>query len=161
MKYNLSNIFKNAWATYRMAQKWVQKLSFGECLRRSWATAKAAVAAAAQKGATAMKGTEKQIAWATEIIKTAKTILANTLEETKPMLAAAPEEQKKIFEANMSDLRAKLARMEAPDTHAGDIIDLFKGLRVTADHNADFGSLIAVYRVATPNTAGQRALLGR
>ena len=77
------------------------------------------------------------------------------------MLAAAPEEQKKIFEANMADLRAKLARMEAPDTHAGDIIDLFKGLRVTADHNADFGSLIAVYRVATPNTAGQRALLGR
>ena len=108
-----------------------------------------------------MKGTEKQISWATEIVKTANTILANTLEDTKPMLEAAPDAQKKIFEANMSDLRAKLDRMEDPETHASDIIDLFKGLRVTDDHNADFGSLIAVYRVATPNTAGQRTLLGR
>lgn len=46
MKYNKSEIFRNAWATYRMAQKWVQKLSFGECLRRAWAKAKETVATA-------------------------------------------------------------------------------------------------------------------
>lgn len=39
-----------------------------------------------------MKGAEKQISWATEIVKTANTILANTLEDTKPMLEAAPDD---------------------------------------------------------------------
>ena len=46
MKYNKSEVFKNAWNLYRMAQKWVQKLSFGECLRRAWAKAKETVATA-------------------------------------------------------------------------------------------------------------------
>lgn len=40
MKYNLSKIMKDAWAIYRMAQKWVGKLSFAECLRRAWTAAK-------------------------------------------------------------------------------------------------------------------------
>lgn len=44
MKYNKSEIFKNAWKLRKMSMKWVQKLSFGECLRRAWAEAKEAVA---------------------------------------------------------------------------------------------------------------------
>lgn len=41
-KYNRSEIMKKAWELYKMAQKWSAeyKLSFGECLRRSWADAK-------------------------------------------------------------------------------------------------------------------------
>lgn len=41
-KYNKSEIMKAAWNLYRTAQKWVDKLSFGECLRRAWANAKKA-----------------------------------------------------------------------------------------------------------------------
>ena len=41
-KYNLSNIMKEAWKIYRTSQKWVSKLSFGECLKRAWASAKKA-----------------------------------------------------------------------------------------------------------------------
>ena len=40
MKYNKSEIMKAAWTLYRTAQKWVNKLSFGECLRRAWENAK-------------------------------------------------------------------------------------------------------------------------
>lgn len=40
--YNKKEIMQNAWSTYRMAQKWVNKLSFSECLRRSWEQAKKA-----------------------------------------------------------------------------------------------------------------------
>lgn len=42
-KYNLSEIMKNAWATYRKFQKYVSKLSFAECLRRAWEEAKKAL----------------------------------------------------------------------------------------------------------------------
>ena len=41
-KYNKSEIMKAAWNIYRMAQKWIDKLSFGECLKRAWAAAKKA-----------------------------------------------------------------------------------------------------------------------
>lgn len=39
-KYNMSQIMKDAWNLYRTAQKWVDTLSFSECLRRAWAKAK-------------------------------------------------------------------------------------------------------------------------
>lgn len=41
-RYNLSSIMKDAWSLYRTAQKWVDKLSFGECLKRAWSKAKLA-----------------------------------------------------------------------------------------------------------------------
>ena len=41
-KYDLHNIMKAAWDIYRTAQKWVNKLSFSECLRRAWSDAKKA-----------------------------------------------------------------------------------------------------------------------
>lgn len=42
-KYNLSEIMKKAWATYKKFQNFIGALSFSECLRRAWADAKAAV----------------------------------------------------------------------------------------------------------------------
>lgn len=39
-KYNMSKIMNRAWEIYRTAQKWVNKLGFGECLKRAWAAAK-------------------------------------------------------------------------------------------------------------------------
>lgn len=42
-KYNLSQIMKKAWKTYRKFQSFATKLSFSECLRRAWTEAKKAV----------------------------------------------------------------------------------------------------------------------
>ncbi|WP_320953872.1 hypothetical protein [Hungatella effluvii] len=42
-KYNLSQIMKKAWETYRKFQGFATKLSFSECLRRAWTEAKKAV----------------------------------------------------------------------------------------------------------------------
>ena len=39
-KYNLSEIMKAAWNLRKMSLKWVTSLSFGECLRRAWKSAK-------------------------------------------------------------------------------------------------------------------------
>ena len=41
-KYNLSEIMKAAWNLRKMSLKWVTSLSFGECLRRAWKSAKEA-----------------------------------------------------------------------------------------------------------------------
>lgn len=42
-KYNLSKIMHTAWSLFRKFQKWACKLSFGECLRRAWKSAKAEI----------------------------------------------------------------------------------------------------------------------
>ena len=49
MKYNLSEIMHNTCSLFRQAQKWVGKLSFGECLRRAWKSAKAEIQEAGVK----------------------------------------------------------------------------------------------------------------
>lgn len=48
-KYNLSEIMKKAWTMRKMSLEWVMSLSFSECLRRAWASAKEAVQKAARK----------------------------------------------------------------------------------------------------------------
>lgn len=54
-KYNLSSIMANAWKLFKMAKKWVRPLSFAECLRRAWATAKNEVKAAAEIAAKGIR----------------------------------------------------------------------------------------------------------
>ena len=41
-KYNLSNIMKKAWTTYKKFKNMVSPLSFSECLKRAWEEAKKA-----------------------------------------------------------------------------------------------------------------------
>lgn len=41
-KFNLSEIMKKAWSLRKMSLKWVESLSFAECLRRAWRDAKEA-----------------------------------------------------------------------------------------------------------------------
>lgn len=43
MKYNKSEIMKNAWNLFKMFQKWADPLSFSECLRRAWNAAKKSI----------------------------------------------------------------------------------------------------------------------
>ena len=49
MKYNKSEIMKKAWEMFRKSQKWVDPMSFGECLRRAWNAAKVIASLAAEK----------------------------------------------------------------------------------------------------------------
>lgn len=49
MKYDKSKIMKNAWATYKHFQKFVNPLSFSVCLSRAWAAEKKAIAKAARE----------------------------------------------------------------------------------------------------------------
>lgn len=55
MKYNLHNIMANAWKLFKMAKNWVNQLSFAECLRRAWATAKDEVKAAEEAAAKGIR----------------------------------------------------------------------------------------------------------
>ena len=41
MKYNKSEIMKSAWSLYYMSKRWVDSLTFSECLRRAWVRVKA------------------------------------------------------------------------------------------------------------------------
>lgn len=47
-KYNLSDIMKTAWSTYRKFAHVVHPIPFDECLRRAWKAAKEALALAAK-----------------------------------------------------------------------------------------------------------------
>ncbi len=40
LKVSKSEVMKKAWKLYRMSQKWVNGLTFSECLKRAWKEAK-------------------------------------------------------------------------------------------------------------------------
>ncbi|MGF7145277.1 hypothetical protein HNQ56_003718 [Anaerotaenia torta] len=40
LRVSKSVVMKKAWELFKMSQKWVDKLSFSECLKRAWATEK-------------------------------------------------------------------------------------------------------------------------
>lgn len=42
MKYNLSEIMKNAWATFKKLKDFIPPISFSECLKRAWSAARKA-----------------------------------------------------------------------------------------------------------------------
>lgn len=56
-KYNLHSIMGNAWKLYKMFKKCVSKyqLTFAECLRRSWETAKNEIKAAEEANAKGIR----------------------------------------------------------------------------------------------------------
>ena len=57
MKYNRSEIMKNAWKLFKMFKNAVAKyqLTFAECLRRAWETAKNEIKAAAEAEANGIR----------------------------------------------------------------------------------------------------------
>lgn len=156
MKYNKSEIFKSAWALRKMSMKWVQKLSFGECLRRAWAEAKEAVKAAAENvKEIIMKGSKKQIAWATDIIETVTSILTVARETIETENAPAD-----IKAAAIQNINTKIDAIRSAE-HAADIISLFKGIRKTGNVMGDAQNVMAVYNVAVPMSDGEKKILGK
>lgn len=95
-----------------------------------------------------MKGTEKQIAWAQEIMERVISVW-NAIKEDRAGEAGAAE----LCEAKINAIRNA--------EHAGDIISLFKDFRPVGDLAEDAMKLAAIYSVNLGDTDGQRKILGK
>lgn len=100
-KYNLSEIMKRAWELVKKAG-----MTISASLRKAWQEAK-----------RTMKGSEKQIAWATDIVGTIQNIFhdAEKAQANHPMIEKVKEMHSRIIENMMNG-------------NAGEIIDDFKGI---------------------------------
>ena len=100
-----------------------------------------------------MKGSEKQLKWANDIIQKIKTAweLAKNDEKSKAMPGYA---------AGVALWEERLDRLENAD-YAGDIIDLFKDIRFTGDQWHNMCYIISVYNIKCPCTEGQSKILGK
>lgn len=119
-KYNLSNIMKRAWELVKKAE-----MTISSGLKKAWEEAK-----------HTMKGTEKQITWAKELIR-------NMNKEFSIVLGMVPENQKVTFSDAFEKINAIMN-----DSYAGDIIyhlkdnkksgiDYYKSLYASVKINAD------------------------
>ena len=102
-----------------------------------------------------MQGTEKQIAWATEIQATVTGIFNAAIEELNQLPEKFPNKS-----AVIADLEHRKALIDAAD-YASDIINLFKDIHQTGKPLDDFLAVKAVYRVHWANTPGERKILCR
>ena len=123
-KYNLSKIMKRAW---ELVKKSAMTISSG--LKKAWEEAK-----------RTMKGTEKQITWAKELMRKMN-------RESSIVLSMAPDNQKVIFSDAFEKINAIMN-----DSYAGDIIyhlkdnkksgfDYYKSLYASFKINADAMSM--------------------
>lgn len=122
-KYNLSKIMKRAW---ELVKKVGMTISSG--LKQAWKEAKN----------MALKGSEKQIAWATDIINRAESIIENF--ENSEKFDTAPAEIKSQLKTLHSNM---LENMKS--SNAANIINDFHNLKVSSDCAEDykqFGSLL-------------------
>lgn len=103
-----------------------------------------------------MKGSEKQIKWATEISDN----IIHTMENVIATMKNDPQynPQNPAHLKGVSDCEAVIKAVQECE-YAGDIIDCFKDIRFKGDVYNDFGEIRAVYNVTVPATAGQKKLL--
>ena len=92
-----------------------------------------------------MKGSEKQIAWANDILANINKIYAEA--ENFP----APENVKKALAAQKEAINAA--------EFAGDIIDLFGSINFNGEVPHDLPFIVSVFRVRVPSTEGQKKIL--
>lgn len=94
-----------------------------------------------------MKGTEKQISWANEIIARLDGVMDD-------FISNIPDRYNDQQKAVMTNMVEGMRRSIHDAEYAGDVIDLFKDVRTPGD-------LMGVWRVTMPNTPGQHKILGR
>ena len=99
MKYNLSNIMKRAWMLVKKSG-----LNISAALKKAWKEAKEIT----------MKGTEKQIAYATKLLENMNLHFNN-------LIIACPSEKKYAWIELLNGINAI-----ASESYAGDIIDTLK-----------------------------------
>lgn len=100
-----------------------------------------------------MRGSEKQIQWATEISETVTSILRAASKEIEDKSTDEAIKQK-----NISDIAVRIAAIESAE-YAGDIINLFKDIKKTGNTMKDFSKVLSVYRYSLPYTEGEKAIL--
>lgn len=100
-----------------------------------------------------MRGSEKQIRWAEELIETVTSILTKGLDIIES--EDAPESNKETARVNIA---RKIAGIKSA-AYAGDVINLFKGIYQTDDPVDDFMTVMAVYRTPCRWSDGEKAIL--
>lgn len=100
-----------------------------------------------------MKGTDKQIAWATKIQANVISSFEQFILDIKAF--DGPEEIKSV---NIAGCKKRIEALNDAE-YAGDIIDLFKDIRFTGDNEKDFPKVMAVYKTTCPNTDRQKKIL--
>ena len=99
-----------------------------------------------------MRGSEKQIAWATEILSTILQIENCMLETLQDQM-----DNEKVKQ-NVRFIQAWVKRIEAAE-YAGDVIELFRDVKYTGDARKDVKALVALRRTCVPYTSSAKALL--
>ena len=99
MKYNLSNIMKRAWMLVKKSG-----LNISAALKKAWKEAKEIT----------MKGTEKQIAYATKLLE-------NMNVHFNSLIAACPDNKKSVWVNLLDGINAIAA-----ESYAGDVIDALR-----------------------------------
>ena len=94
-----------------------------------------------------MKGSEKQINWANEIIERLDSVMDSIIAN----IPSNYNDQQKAMMTNV--IEGMRSNIHSAD-YAGDIIDLFKDVKTPQD-------LMGMWRVTVPNTTGQHKILGR
>lgn len=90
-----------------------------------------------------MKGTEKQVAWATEIVENINKCFGEGKKHVHPDAVYLLDDMQDAI--NNAD-------------YAGDIINLFKDIRFR-DAEQAFAEVIAVFRITVPATEGERKII--
>ena len=94
-----------------------------------------------------MKGSEKQINWANEIVERLDSVMDG-------IIANIPSNYNDQQKAMMTNVIEGMRNNIHSADCAGDIIDLFKDVKTPQD-------LMGIWRVTVPNTPGQHKILGR
>lgn len=100
-----------------------------------------------------MRGSDKQIAWASEIISN----IVSVLEIAAKDFSIFPGDDA-IKAANIAALNDRADALRNAE-YAGDVIQLFGAVRLTGDQEEDFMRVLSVYRVSTPCSEGERRIL--
>lgn len=133
-KYNLSNIMKKAWELFRKGFG-----VFANCLRESWKIA---------KEVKIMKGSEKQVAWATDIQKRVVGILTDVINETKNDARYATSA---VAQKNVAMFEKLVAAAKACNS-ASAMINCYSDVK-------DLRGIVSAYKVHCCNTPAEKALL--
>lgn len=88
-----------------------------------------------------MKGTEKQIAWATEI----QTAVAAAMEELIKGISASPRAAEPANQAGIAKLQRALDYIKTGDYYAGNLIDIYKDVN-GRDMQADMKTVLSRVR---------------
>ena len=113
MKYNLSEIMKHAWALRKG-----NGMNMSEALKTSWACAKSE---SEKKEEVKMRGTEKQIKWASDLLGAMNEKFAEILDFVKANQTKQQYDEMNGFLGTINSI------LTTGDVYAGDIIDILKG----------------------------------